>query len=142
MKYILRTPTQRFPRDGGFSFVDPRTKMRFDGMMASPDGTARAIIKHRRGNPKVYDPSDSQWFDHAQVVQEILGQKHQTHPHLFVDPAPPTAQASSVPIMQQPAQSNSNACACGANDWEPILCKTCGNGRITGYVCRQCKRKR
>jgi len=120
--------------------------MLFDGMMASPERTALAIIKHRRGNPKAYAPSESQWFDKDSIVQEILGQKQKTHPHLFVDP---TAQTAQVGIghanelqPQQPPQTKSGACVCGANDWEAILCKTCGNGKITGYVCRSCKRKR
>ncbi len=131
MPLIPRTPTAPFPAGGGFGFTDPRTLMPFDGMMGNAETTAQAIIKHRRGNPNKYDPTEAGLFDLDSVVQEIYAQKQKTHPHLFIGGP---ELAAGVPPQA------ASVCTCGSTEFEPIYCATCGSGKsvVVGQRCKKC----
>lgn len=142
MTLIPKNQNAPFPPQGGYSFTDARTGMRFDGLHSNAQGTALKVIAHRNANPNLYPEGGG---DPASVLQEIYAQKFATHPHLFVgqEPAPqpqPTKKTQVVTVHPQAAAGR--PCSCGANDWSAVYCKACGPGKISGYVCKKCGRRR
>jgi hypothetical protein len=131
MKLVPRNQNAPYPPGGGFSYTEPKTGRVFDGMLGNAETTARKIIEFKKANPHVFPEGGG---DLESTIQLIYAQKWETMPWLFIgggdDPATPKAQPQTT------------VCACGENDWNPIFCKTCGPGRITGYVCRKCGKKR
>lgn len=137
MIYQLKNPNaNQFPPQG-WPFKDPKTGFRCNGYEGTPAMHAVKIIGNRRANPHHYPPGEPQWFDPNSVIQEIYAQKAATHPQLFKG-------FPDVQIVAQPERIVSRVvaptviCSCGANDYEPIYCKTCGGKRITGYKCKSC----
>jgi predicted RNA-binding Zn-ribbon protein involved in translation (DUF1610 family) len=135
----LKNANAHFP-PGGFSFKDARTGYEVKGnaaMEQTADGLATKIIKVRRANPHLYNPSEAQWFDHTLVVQEIYAVKAQTHPQLFQN-----YQGNlSVPVVVQSdklAQTGVKCPACASENVTGIKCKTCAGTRIKSYHCESC----
>lgn len=135
MKLQLKQPTMEFPPDGGFSFIDPRTGFRVNGLEGTIEQTARKVSIHRQANPTLYPPNEPQWFDIESVIQELFEQKNRTHPHLFIG-APDSSGLSS------PKTTDNGVCICGESQVEPIYCAACGGSKITGYRCVACKAER
>jgi hypothetical protein len=129
-----------FPPNG-WPFTDPKTGFKCNGWEGTPQMHAVKIIQHRRANPGVYPPGESQWFDAAAVIQEIYKQKASTHPHLFrgyPDGPRMVTREQKGSIVVSPTL----ICGCGSNEWEELYCKTCAGRRITGYKCRKCGKER
>lgn len=135
MIYQLKNPNSSFPQYG-WPFTDPRTGFICKGYEGTPTMHAVKIINHRRANPHVYSKDEPQWFDTQSVVQEIYAQKAATHPHLFrgFDDAMVTIQN----VNNRQALAPTVKCKCGAQDFDPIFCKTCGGRKVTGYRCKSC----
>lgn len=147
MTLIPKSPTSPFPPGGGFSYREPKTGRFFDGMLGNVDYTARQVIAYKAANPHIFTEGVG---DFASTVQLIYAQKFETMPWLFVGQPDKGQSASLLPALQSatpaqaaaPAQLAGKQCSCGANDWKVILCKSCGNGKISGYVCNKCGKKR
>jgi hypothetical protein len=130
MNLVEKNPQNPYPANGGYGFKDPRTGREFNGLHSSARDTALKIIEHRRGNPHIYHPGESQWFDGDQVRQEIYQQKFQTMPELFIG------------FGEQPKSATDQKCSCGEQDWETEYCKGCSGKRVVGYKCRKCGLKK
>lgn len=136
MIYQLKSSNSAFPPQG-WPFTDPKTGFKCNGWEGTPQMHATKIIANRRANPSFYPTGEAKWFDPASVVQEIYAQKAATHPHLFKG----FPDAHIVPRAERIVSrviAPTVKCSCGAGDFEPILCKTCGGRRIVGYKCKAC----
>jgi hypothetical protein len=138
MSLVLKNPNRdMFPPGGGFSFVDPKTNFRVNGLEGTLEQTAQKVVDHRRANPNVYPASEVNAFELGLVIQEIFLQKFATHPYLFVG-------GGEQPGTWEAAQKTPElgSCICGETKVEPVYCPTCGGQRITGYRCIACKAER
>lgn len=133
----LKSPNGSFP-PGGYEFTDPRTGMRFNGMEATLPQQELKIIQHRIANPKIYNPSDTNFFDRQEVRQEIFRQMHAKHPGLFVGYDGEIVRVQKFAIEPQPTA----ACSCGSTEFETQYCPTCSGRKITGYKCTKCGKTR
>jgi len=129
MKLVPKLPHSPYPPQGGYSFLDPRTGMSFDGLHGNVESTARKVVAHRVANPKLY-PEGGGGLD--ETIQEIYAQKNATHPHLFLG-------GPELKLGQQPQAAT--VCACGSTEFVEILCKTCGSRVVTGRKCAKCGKK-
>lgn len=139
MSLRLKNPSNQFP-PGGYPFTDERTGFKVDPMSGTPDMHAVKIIAHRRANPHIYPPAEPQWFDQTSVREEVLQQKFKTNPELFV------GQPEKIKLIKAKSKvidPGNSICECGALDWEPTFCPTCGGRKkVTGFKCRKCGRTR
>jgi len=144
MILTLKQPNAQFPPDG-FPFTDPRTKRSWPGHEGTPAMTAYKIQVHRQGNPTIYPPEEKQHFDKNLIIQEIYQQKFLKMPWLFN--GQPGQVQMDVPVVNQtistqPMKSSLGPCSCGSETVYPIMCQTCGGGKVTGYRCASCGKER
>lgn len=117
---------------GGYPFKDPRTGKVFDGMSADLGLQAKNVVIHRRGNPRVYPPNDTGWFDVGAIRQEIINYMCSLRPELCTDGVPLPLNEPAAFAVQKPA----HACPkCGSHEASPVYCKTCSGQKITGWKC-------
>lgn len=145
MTLIPKSQSAPYPPQGGYSFTDPRTGMRFDGLQSNAEATALKIIAHRSANKNLYPEGGG---DLASVIQEVYRQKFTTHPHLFlgydVPAAPAPIQKVAARVVAQlaaPRQLTKLCRFCSSAEFDEILCPTCAGKRVTGWKCRKCGKK-
>lgn len=125
MIYQLKCPNCPMPA-GGWGFKDERTGKEWKGIEWNWEMLPKDIIRHRMENTHVYPRGEGKWFNYGMVLQEVFARKHATNPELFL---------GENGELKLPTETK---CACGAADWEEVVCPTCSGRRVTGYRCRKC----
>jgi len=131
----LKNPNGAFPHNG-WPFKDAKTGFICKGYEGTPAMHAVKIIAHRRANTHIYPRDESKWFDQQSVIQEIYAQKAATHPHLFKGHPDVQITPQADRIVSR-VLAPTNQC-CGANEFEEILCRTCGGRKVVGFKCKKC----
>lgn len=116
--------------------------MEWSGMQQGLLGRAREVIKHRFGNPVIYPQHESQHFNLQFVMQEITDAICRKHPSFCMETVPVGPPSATAPQPIQQPVSIPACSACGATDWQPTYCATCGGQKIDGYKCKKCGNKR
>ena len=125
----------RWPQ-GGWPYRDERTGMFFDPNHGDMRDKIPAVQKHRRANPHIYPPHDTQYFDpefiRAQIEEYMCRQK----PQLCGDGAIPYK-----PVVNVIVTPTTPCSGCGAVNYEAEFCKSCGGSKIQNFKCKDCGTK-
>lgn len=136
----LKNPNGSYP-PGGFVFSDPHTAMQFTDEGADLHSQALKVAEHRRANPHIYKPTDTNKFDPEEIKKEIVIQVCARQPTYCEDEANP---GQPYPLPPSKAQieivrHQGRVCVkCGSGDFTPVRCSPCGGNRISGWKCVQC----
>ena len=130
---LIRRTGQMIP--GGMPYVDPRTNMRFDGFECGDfDGQVRKIIAHRLGNPKLYPPTEPQFYEYTYVADSLDTYQCQrlgnSDNYCVGDGAVGQNTPRAVVV-------DGKCSACGGEIIERI-CPTCSGRKIIGHICKGC----
>jgi hypothetical protein len=121
---------------GGYPFTDGRTGYVFDAMAGGLNDRVADVMKHRRANPNLYPPTEPKYLDRDWIRLEIIDFMCAKRPELCGDlPLPKPQKLNVIELPTTECQK------CGATNWKPIFCPTCGGNRITGFECQNCHAK-
>lgn len=127
-----------------FWFSDPHTGMEFDNPGFDLYQQAKLVAEHRAGNPSIYSPDQPGHFDLEIIRQEIIVQTCSRHPELCEDsalskmPQPIAPNAPPARPNQFPKPGGGKCPKCQGSNFEPVLCHSCGGGKVSGYRCTSC----
>lgn len=135
MSFRLINRNGEFPQ-GGFKFIDPKTKMEFgEGDFYS---VVRAIIAHRMANPRLYPREEFEYL-HFDSVANMLSEFTCTrikNDSRFCESGEPLrlqpAAGAALVTLAKPCYKCGNL-----TGWE-TLCSTCSGKKIVGYICESC----
>lgn len=121
---------------GGYSYTDPRTGRKFEGMAITFMAQCKLIREHRLANPRVYSPADAKYFNLEFIGQELdaaICNRLGNNPKYCVDD-----QAQAIAAAAAATPPAPRLCPKCSKPMEPILCKTCRGHKIKGYRCPAC----
>ena len=123
---------------GGYPYVDPKTNMRFDGFECGDfDGQVRKIIAHRLGNPKLYPPTEPQFYEYVYVADSLDTYQCQRLGNSDLYCIGVGAVGSNTPRVVAVVDGKCGKCG---GELQQRFCPTCGSGntKLVGYICKGC----
>ena len=120
-------------QNGGYPFTDPRTGMKFGGLLANLRNQAAKVVLHRRANPAIYNPADLRYLKSEFVELEIQEQICAKRPELCREG--PNRQ----PAVRIIANAVPTVCPKCNGPVSEKTCPTCSGRRVTGWYCATCK---
>ncbi len=120
---------------GGYGFVDGRTGRKFDAMSADLKLQAQNVQQHRLSNPHIYPASEPKYLDLDWIMLQIEDFICSGSPQYCGEPTPPR------PDPTYDIQLPEKDCECGAREWLPQWCQSCGQPKILSFKCAKCAKK-
>lgn len=117
---------------GGVLFTDQRTGQKFDAPGDFLRDVVAKVVQFRTANPRIFDPVVDIKMLLADFVKQEVAESNcarlGNNPLYCYD----TDYKPEVP------KSLSEKCSCGV-PLQPVMCASCGGGRVIGYLCSRCK---